>query len=549
MSRNTFRSKVPDTVSRQDLSARTQAIRTALEHAGDRLPADQVRAARELETKIGGRTRVAGTRTVVSLAGATGSGKSSLFNALVTEPVSRIGARRPTTSAPAAAIWGEEPSGELLDWLKVGARHHVPASAKDADHLDGLVLLDLPDFDSRVAAHRAEADRVLELSDVFVWVTDPQKYADAVLHDQYVHRMASHSAVTIVVLNQIDRLGRGEVAECAEDLQRLLTQDGLDAVKVISASALRGEGVADLLQAISQAVQTKNAAERRLMADLRAQAARLRAGVADGEPPVDERAAPQLVEALSTAAGVPIVEDAVARDYRMQAAARGGWPFVRWIHRLRPAPLRRVGLDRVTGGLLSRKDARIALGRSSLPTPTPAARAAVDVATRRLGQAAAEGLPQRWADSVYDAASPDDGSLYDQLDQAILATALRERDPWWWMLVWVLQWMFAAVAIAGLVWLLVLAGLGFAQISASAPTWGILPVPLLMLVGGAILGLLLALLARWFAARGARHQARIVGKRLRKSVAAVSGEQIVAPVHKVLRDHALTRKSLDEAMH
>jgi len=548
MSLDIFRRKQNDAVSRRDLAACGEAIRTALDHAGDRLPADEVKAARALEEKVRGRTTIAGTRTVVSLAGATGSGKSSLFNALVTEPVSRIGARRPTTSAPAAAIWGDEPSGELLDWLHVGRRHHVPASARHADRLDGLVLLDLPDFDSRVAAHRKEADRVLELSDVFVWVTDPQKYADAVLHDQYVHQMATHSAVTIVVLNQTDRLARTEVGECAKDLQRLLGRDGLEDVRVITTSAVRGIGVEDLLEAISDAVQTKNAAERRLMADLRSQAGRLRRGVADGEVTMDDRATPELVEALGAAAGVPVVEDAVARDYRMQAASRGGWPFVRWVHRLRPAPLRRVGLDRVAGGVLSRKDARIALGRSSLPTPTPAARAAVDVATRRLGQTAAEGLPQPWADSVHDAARPDDDRLYDQLDQAILGTPLRDRDPWWWMAAWVLQWIFAIVAVAGLVWLVVLAALGFGQIHTSVPSWG-LPVPLLMLVVGVLLGLLLALLSRWCAARGARHQARIVGKRLRKSVAAVSSEQIVAPVHKVLRDHALTRKYLDEALH
>ena len=58
-----------------------------------------------------------------------------------------------------------------------------------AGSLDGLVLLDLPDFDSREMSHRSEAERVLELVDVFVWVTDPQKYADALLHDEYVRQL------------------------------------------------------------------------------------------------------------------------------------------------------------------------------------------------------------------------------------------------------------------------------------------------------------------------------------------------------------------------
>jgi len=75
--------------------------------------------------KAAQRTSMAGGRTVVGLAGATGSGKSSLFNQLIGTEVARIGARRPTTSTPTAAVWGSEPASALLDWLKVGTRHMV----------------------------------------------------------------------------------------------------------------------------------------------------------------------------------------------------------------------------------------------------------------------------------------------------------------------------------------------------------------------------------------------------------------------------------------
>ncbi len=47
---------------------------------------------------------------------------------------------------------------------------------------------------------------MLELVDVFVWVTDPQKYADARLHDEFVSLLSQHDAVTLSVLNQSDRL-------------------------------------------------------------------------------------------------------------------------------------------------------------------------------------------------------------------------------------------------------------------------------------------------------------------------------------------------------
>ncbi|UUZ43887.1 GTPase [Janibacter limosus] len=194
-------------LSVEELGARADALSGALGTGGARLePAPAARAG-EVVDKVRERTSPVGGHTVVALAGATGSGKSSLFNALVGAEVARSGMRRPTTSTPTAAVWGSEPAGELLDWLSVGTRHRV--EGPDTDRLDGLVLVDLPDFDSRESAHREEATRVLELVDVFVWVTDPQKYADAVLHDDYVAVLREYGAVTIVVLNRVDRLPAG----------------------------------------------------------------------------------------------------------------------------------------------------------------------------------------------------------------------------------------------------------------------------------------------------------------------------------------------------
>ena len=191
--------------------AQAEALDAALAAGGDQLDADGVAAARQIIAKVGQRNALAGDHTVIALAGATGSGKSSLFNALAGQELAQIGATRPTTSTPSAAVWGDDPAGPLLDWLAVPRRHAVSAPSGEptdepAGSLDGLVLLDLPDFDSREMSHRREAERVLALCDVFVWVTDPQKYADALLHDEYVKQLTGHSAVMLVVLNQVDRL-------------------------------------------------------------------------------------------------------------------------------------------------------------------------------------------------------------------------------------------------------------------------------------------------------------------------------------------------------
>ena len=46
--------------------------------------------------------------------------------------------------------------------------------------------MDLPDHDSTEVSHHLEVDRLVELADLLVWVLDPQKYADAALHDRYL---------------------------------------------------------------------------------------------------------------------------------------------------------------------------------------------------------------------------------------------------------------------------------------------------------------------------------------------------------------------------
>src|SRR6185295_1315707 len=140
--------------------------------------------ARTVIDRAGERLALSRAHTVVALAGTTGSGKSSLFNAVSRLQISQVGVRRPTTGVAHACVWGTEGAGALLDWLGVPpSRRFVRESALDADDelaLRGLVLLDLHDFDSVDASHRIEVDRLLRLVDLVVWVMDPQKYADKV---------------------------------------------------------------------------------------------------------------------------------------------------------------------------------------------------------------------------------------------------------------------------------------------------------------------------------------------------------------------------------
>ena len=54
-----------------------------------------------------------------------------------------------------------------------------------------------------------EVDRLVQLVDMMIWVVDPQKYADAALHDRYLRPLAQHADVMMIVLNQADRLDPG----------------------------------------------------------------------------------------------------------------------------------------------------------------------------------------------------------------------------------------------------------------------------------------------------------------------------------------------------
>lgn len=530
-----------------DLPAQASALQEALQSGGHRLDETHARAARTLLGKVDERTRLSGEHTVVALAGATGSGKSSLFNALAGLDLSTVGARRPTTSEVTACVWGGDGAERLLEWLGVPRRHRLShESVLDdgrADELRGLVLLDLPDYDSTEQSHRLEVDRLIDLVDMFVWVTDPQKYADAALHRQYLSRLAGHDAVTVVLLNQADRLPAAQLDACLRDLERLVAADGLTGVPVIATSATEGTGVEQLRSQVVSAVQRRSAWSERLSADLDAAARRLRSGVSDTEPEAEAATGgTALVDALAGAAGVPAVVQAVETHYRRGAVSAGGWPFTRWLAGLRPDPLRRLRIRAVR----DTSDDVVRTARSSLPAPTPTQRARVELATRQVAEACSEGLPPRWADAVHHAATPARDDLADALDQAVMGADLGVDRPSWWRVVGALQWLLAALAVAGGVWLIVLALLGALRLpEPRTPYVGWLPLPTLMLLAGLVLGFLLGVLVRAVAGRAARRRAQRARRRLLDAVAGVARARVTEPVRGVLADHRATRESLD----
>ena len=209
--------------------------------------------------------------TVVSLAGGTGSGKSSLFNQLAGADFSTVGVTRPVTREAHACVWGVAGSGPLLEWLGVPRRYRYARSSalgSGEQSMAGLVLLDLPDHDS-VMGHATDlVDQLVGRSDLMIWVLDPQKYADAAVHRRFLVPLAGHSEVVAVVLNQADLLTAGQIEDCVQDLRRLLDSEDLQDVQILVTSAKTGAGIEELRKLLIKAVSARKAAAARISADV-----------------------------------------------------------------------------------------------------------------------------------------------------------------------------------------------------------------------------------------------------------------------------------------
>ncbi|MFF0152342.1 GTPase [Micromonospora sp. NPDC005203] len=538
------------------LIARLDAVRRFLTAVDGLLPDAELVPAHTLVERAGTRLTLSRDHTVVALAGATGSGKSSLFNALAQLELSPVGVRRPTTGVTHACVWGPlAGANQLLDWTGVLPRHRfVRESALDADDetaLHGLVLLDLPDFDSVQRSHRLEVDRLLGLVDQVVWVVDPQKYADRVIHDSYLREFHRHRDVTVVVLNQADRLSPAEVPRVLDDLRRLLDSDGLTGVPLLSTTAIDPAGMVGLRGALERTVAERQAALRRLAGDVDTVVAGLDELVGSARPTggPGNSTVDGLNRALAGAAGVPAVTAAVEQAYRHRAGAATGWPVVRGWRRLRPDPLRRLHLPGPTGGRDDPAESLVAA--TSVPEPSAAQRSALSLAIRAVADRAAADLPAAWPGAVTSAARSRLGDLPDALDRTIAGTDLGlDRRPLWWRAVGGVQWLVTLAAVVGLGWLALgyaLRALGLPALD--NPTVGQVPLPTLLLLGGLLAGLLVAALTRpvvrW-AARRARARAE---QRLTAKVALVGEEYVLAPVRTVLDSYAQARDALRDAAH
>ena len=536
------RRSVPQQVDGAELDRRLGGLATAADIAAGRLPGPPVDAARNVASRASTRRGLSERLTVVAFAGSTGAGKSTLFNSIVGEDVARTGVLRPTTSEPLAAIWEESADAvALLEWLGVTRWHVVDGGS---ENLSDLILIDLPDHDSTHAEHRAHVDRLVERVDLMVWVLDPQKYADALVHEQYLRRFARHDEVTVVILNQVDRLTVADAQQCLSHLKRLVAEDGLTNTVVMATSNRSGEGLEELAGVIFDAVSGHRAAVSRLAADVATAADGLAEAADDSGAAVPGASAAdvqRLTDALTEAAGAPVITAAVAKSRKLQANLAVGWPPLKWLGKLRKDPVAQLRLDR--------PGVDPTLVRSSLPSNDPVAAARANTAVLTYADTASAGAPDAWVASTRAVADRAAEKLPDQLDQAVTrAPLVPPRNPRWWSFFNLLQWLLFTVALVGGLWLLVLAVLEYLQFDfGETPTVEGFPVPTLLLVVGGLAGLLLAMFGRLLARTSASRAAKAARAALRAEVEQVAVGQIAEPVAAELVTLGEFRKALATA--
>ena len=511
-----------------DIERLSHGIRRALEVESGRLESHTVTAALELLQKTESRLGLGLDRTVVAFAGSTGSGKSSLFNAVSGLEIAQVGVRRPTTSKPTACVWGDG-GEEFLTWLGVPVDNRTwRESALDGDDeeaLHGLILLDLPDHDSTAVEHRAEADRLVGMVDLVIWVVDPQKYADFSLHSRYLSKLSQYSDSMVVVLNQVDRLHAGEQEATKDHLRGLLKNDGLDNVEVRLASAKTRQGIPELRKILTQAIAHREAGLKRLYADVRSMADEIQRQL--GKPVGDPEQLPgadKLTAAMADAAGVEAVAQTVHDDYVRRAYRKTGYPILAWMQRGKADPLgAKHGGDRAE------------LIRAAIPETTRTQSARVHLAAHDLVAAATQSLPVSWRQAVDRAERQSTAELTHTLDEAVTSVAVTPAKPGWWALAQFCQVLFFSFTLLAVLWLLVDVVALFAAPDLLNQWMWIAPAGVLVI---AVTGSLITSSAAAKARRsGARRASDEVREQLNAAVQKAAQSSYLAPIATVLREH------------
>lgn len=612
--RNAERGATP-AVATSPFARSVASLKDAISYGEGRVPETVLLDAAETLERLSQRRELSTEHTVIGFFGATGSGKSTLFNAIAGQNIALSAPTRPTTSTVQAAIWEAEGSEELLDWLGIDKRVYPQTQALAAEgeategneaggnnkvaggvapnavtepapglfnrirravggrgemrtRTGGLILLDMPDFDSVTTTNRDLAARMMRYVDVLVWVVDPQKYADAVIHRDFMVPLAASGAQALCVLNQADKLAPAEVPAVLASLTRLLQAEGTEAhllAAPIAVSARTGEGIDVLRDLLAQVAAAKSLSLQRTDAQLHATASQLRT-YAGGEGTVLAgayalEAEQKLVKACCTSSQAEQVLEAATASYRRAAGQHTGWILTRWMSRLKADPLRRLHLgqqeetksaskaEKSAGMLGSDSENAPELVASSLPPLSAAQKAGMANAVRQYSKQMAARIDEPWKRSMKEAALSREAELPELLERDMVRIDYglgRTRAPW--VIFNALQWIALLSALVGVGWLTLISGMAYLQIQlppAPTPEGSPVPLPTLLLLLGILLGIASAGVGRLLTAMGSRYYARRLRGRLQTGMEKAVQSCVVAPVQQEAKRLNAYRKALD----
>ena len=185
------------------------------------------------------RLRQSGAPVLVALVGSTGAGKSTLVNSLVGTQVSNTGTRRPTTNSPVLAChpndarWFAEnvflPTLPRVrqQGLAMPGRDGLLVLAENEGMPEGVALLDTPDIDSVIQAHREFAHQFLDASDLWLFMTSASRYADAAVWELLQQARDRDASLAIV----LSRVAPGSARQLSMHFDAMLQANGLADVR------------------------------------------------------------------------------------------------------------------------------------------------------------------------------------------------------------------------------------------------------------------------------------------------------------------------------
>ena len=185
------------------------------------------------------RLRQSGAPILIAMVGSTGAGKSTLLNSIAGSQVSATGVRRPTTNSPVLACHPED-AGWFAENVFLPTLPRVRQEGLARPGRDGLLvlatsegiprgiaLLDTPDIDSVVAAHRQFARQFLDASDLWLFVTTARRYADAVVWELLKDARDRGASLGVVLSRVPPAAGK----QLSEHFEAMLDANGLGEIQ------------------------------------------------------------------------------------------------------------------------------------------------------------------------------------------------------------------------------------------------------------------------------------------------------------------------------